>query len=142
LSIRETPALFDFYTGTLHVNVIVDVGAMSRKFASLGFRVAFEEAENIALTITNRDPAKPDRFDLALSPHFFERVAYEFLSLAWFVEENARRMDLLAFADYDLSTLQVVEPVHRADDRTLSALSQAWQLALRRCARADRGGDA
>ena len=64
MSIRETPALFDFYTGTLHVNVIVDVGAMSRKFASLGFRVAFEEAENIALTITDTDPAKPDRSPL------------------------------------------------------------------------------
>ena len=141
LSIRDPRALFDFYSGTLHVNVIVDVGAMSAKCASHGLKMALEEDENIALTIANTDPAKPDRFDSALSRHFFERVAYEFLSLDWFVEENARRTDLSALADHDLSWLQVVDPDQLADDRTPLALSQARQLSLRRRARADRGGN-
>lgn len=104
--------------------------------------MAFEEDENIALTIANTDPAKSDRFDLALSRHFFERVVYEFLSLDWFVVENARRTGFSAFADHDFSTLQIVEPDHHADDRTPLALSQAQQLALRRRARADRQGNA
>jgi len=138
LSIRDPQALFDFYSGTLHVNAIVDVGAMAAKFASFGLKMAFEEDENIALTIENTDPAKPDRFDLALSRHFFERVAYEFLSLDWFVEESARLTDFSAFAGRDLSTLQGVEPDHLADDHASLALSQARQLALRRRERADR----
>lgn len=90
LSIRDPQALFDFYSGTLHVNVIIDLGVMSAKFASHGLKMALVEDENIGLTLTNIDPSKSNRLESALSRHFFERVAFEFLSLDWFVEENAR----------------------------------------------------
>lgn len=142
LSIRDPQALFDFYSGRLHVNVVVDVEAMSAKFESSGFKMTFVEDDDVALTITNTDPDKAaDRWDFAVSRHFFERVAYEFLSLDWLVEENARRTDFSAFTDHELSGLQVVEGGHVEDERTPFALSQARQLALRRRSRADREGN-
>ncbi len=93
LSIRDPQALFDFYSGRLHVNVIVDVNAMAAKFESHGLMLTFLEDEEVALNITNTDSNRDaDRWDLmACSRHFFERLAYEFLSLEWFVEEFAAR---------------------------------------------------
>ena len=46
------------------------------------------------------------------------------------------------FSDHDFSTLPAVDRDHLAHDGTPLALSQARQLASRRRARADRGGNA
>jgi hypothetical protein len=96
LSIRDPQALFDFYDGQLFVHVIVDIGVMSAKFASHGFKVMFADDEDVALSVTNVDPVRAkDRLDpMLVSRHFFERLAYEFLSLDWFVEEIARRAEI------------------------------------------------
>ena len=110
LSISDAQALFNFYSGPLHVNVIVDVEALSAKFESHGLKVTFVEDEDVALTVTNMAPDKAaDRWDLMISCHFFERVPYEFLSLDWFVEENVRRVDLSTYTDHELSAVQIVE---------------------------------
>lgn len=126
LSIRDPQALFDFYCGWLHVNVIVEVETMSARFVAHGLKMNFVEDEDVALSITNTDPNKAnERFDTLLSRHYFERLAYEFLSLDWFVEENVRRADFSTFTDHELSAMQVVTgaPLEDLEDLLVSRSS-------------------
>jgi hypothetical protein len=109
LSIRDPQALFDFYRGSLHLNVVVDKEAMSAKYASRGLEVNFIDDEDVAPIITNTNPKKADnRFDpYTVSRHFFMRVFCEFLSLEWFIEETAHRIDLSTLGDHEASAFQV-----------------------------------
>ena len=108
LSITNPLALFDFYSGRLHVNVILDIAAISTKFEHHGMEATLMDDGDVALILVNKDPAKAnDRWDMFISRHFFERVAYEFLSLDWFVEENARRVEISTYTEQELSVFQV-----------------------------------
>jgi hypothetical protein len=112
LSIRDPQALFEFYSVRLHVHVIVDVNAMAAKFESHGLMLTFLEDEEVALTITNTAPNRDaDSWSLlACSHHFFERLAYEFLSLEWFVEESAARHTAVStMTDQELLGLQIAD---------------------------------
>lgn len=142
LSIRDPQALFDFYSEQLNLNVIVDIAVMSAKFACHNLEVTLVEDENVMLIIKNTDSdMAEERFDtMAVSRHLFERVAYEFLSLDWFVEEIARRMDVSACTEHELSSLSAVQADRSEEDRTRSALEHARQLALRRGEKPSREG--
>lgn len=132
LSIRDPEALFDFYSGWLLVYVIIDTDLMSANFAAHGLKMTFEDDEDVALTITNTDPDKAeDHFGpMLVSRHFFERLAYEFLSLDWFVEETTRHTDISTFTD--------VEGNIREDAREVLASAPSVRQALLRRTERDK----
>lgn len=124
------------------MNVIVDFEVMSAKFESHGLKMALVEDEDVALIITNTGPNRAnDRWDLVLSRHFFERLGYEFLSLDWFVEENARRVDFSALTEHEASGLRVVEGDPSDEVREALVSGSSVQQALLRYMESNQDGD-
>jgi hypothetical protein len=102
---------------------------MAAKFASHGLKVTFADDEDVALSVVNVDPDRAEkRFDpMLVSKHFFERVAYEFLSLGWFVKEISRRADASTLPDTKGNAFKGASEVLTSTSSLRQALLQLTQ---------------
>jgi hypothetical protein len=109
LSFEDPQALFDFYSGNLFILVLVDRGVMTRRVASQNLTLRFLGNSEWAdgdwmIEVKHADQDEEDAGYMCVSGHFFRRVACEFLSLDWFLEELIHRAQRTpeAFAELDV----------------------------------------
>ena len=86
LSIKDPLAVLDFYTGKITIVVLVDLDVIKSKFASHNFRVDYVDKRGWSLIIVDTTNSSAIN-DLHISSHFFGRLAFECLSLEWFIDE-------------------------------------------------------
>lgn len=99
LSIHNPEALFDFYCGNIVIIIIADTQIISNKFSNYGLKVKFTHGEYV-MSITRRDSARrKGGLTLNVSMHFLGRLAFEFVSLEWFIDEIVARFNNLSKKD-------------------------------------------
>ncbi|MHB9036556.1 MAG: hypothetical protein ACYC64_07805 [Armatimonadota bacterium] len=87
LSIEDTQALFDFFNGTLFILVMINTDYMFRKLNECNLKLTITKNQDRMLVVDCPLSLEPETGPLWISEHFFTRVAAEFLSLDWFLEE-------------------------------------------------------
>jgi hypothetical protein len=90
LSIRDSHAWWDIVSGELSLVVLIDPARVKALGRTQGLVVAQLDDPEWLWTVT-ADGAKTDLRSFRVSRQFFGRIAGEFLSLRWFVDETASR---------------------------------------------------
>jgi hypothetical protein len=92
LAIRSPDALYAFYAGDIVVSVIVDRAVIIERAARQGVDVRFVNDEDypIELEVQNAGRSATSSH-ISVGRHFYGRLAYEFLSLSWFIDEIVYR---------------------------------------------------
>ncbi len=108
LSIQNSEALYQFYTGRLNVLVFIDVATIFRICSTIGFSVELLSGEEWALKMTPQ-VGDEKRVPVDVSRHMFGRIFGEFLSLQWFFHEMTR------IAEIDSSLRGMLDDVDTAD---------------------------
>ncbi len=88
LSIEDPDALFAYYAGQLIILVLVDRDFMITNLASSHIAIEFHQKSGMAFTIRSIDPNR-QLSPIGVTKYGFGRVAYEFLSLEWFLKDLA-----------------------------------------------------
>jgi hypothetical protein len=92
LSIHDPDAIYAFYSGALVITVVVDRAALVYAAAEQGVDVRFTTDKEYPLEIMAREQGDSDKArSIMVGWHFYHRLAYEFLSLRWFVDELVYR---------------------------------------------------
>jgi hypothetical protein len=93
LSLSEPDHWFDFYCGEFVLCVLVDLAVVRRKLRGAGWNVSILEDEwpPWALHLANATGAEDQPSEIKISRHFFGRLAAEFLSLEWILNESILR---------------------------------------------------
>ncbi len=88
LSIEDPDAFLEFYAGELSIFVLIDTAVIVSKLASKGLAVSFESDEPFAMDLTFMGAEGEDKANfMKISRHMFGRIACEFMSLNWLLEE-------------------------------------------------------
>ena len=96
LSINNPEALFDFYCGNIIIMVIADRQVISERFSNHGLEVKFTHAGYV-MSITQKNSTRyKSTLTLNVSSHFLARLAFEFVSLDWFIKELVVRHNNLS----------------------------------------------
>lgn len=94
LLIRDPEAAFEFYNGRLLIFVFIDPETISARLSRDGLKVKFENNEKWAFSVTHTDPERTNDFGpMQVGQYFWGRVACEFLSLDWFLDEIIYRFN-------------------------------------------------
>ncbi len=89
LSIENAKALYDFYNGALFLFVAVSRQKIRAKFAPFGVNVEFEPKDKRTFLEIQRTDTYQGSWPLPLPIGYgFLKIAYEFLSLDWYLEET------------------------------------------------------
>lgn len=83
-TLRDVDRLYDFVVGDLKIFVFVDGGHLCHGLAAPGFRASLVEDNAMALVIEHQT----DGGYLAISQQFVNRLGFECLSPAWFIQEH------------------------------------------------------
>ena len=86
LSITDSEGFVRFLDGSLMITVVIDTATISRSFNSKGFEVDYLDDLDWFMKIHKGEGAP-----LQISRNFMGRVACEFLSLNWLIEELTQR---------------------------------------------------
>jgi len=87
LLIHDPLSLFKYYSGNLFISIIVDKKMVSKLFQRKGYTISFLDDAGCFFEIKNNKPKHDSGFEfLRVSQHFFSRIAFECLSLTWFID--------------------------------------------------------
>jgi hypothetical protein len=98
LSIEEPELLLSFYRGDMLITVCIDMDVMTNELLKHGLKLSIEEdSEGEEFPFVIADSASIDLKDIymRISRHFFGRIAFEFLSLKWFIDEIVYKVSKL-----------------------------------------------
>ncbi len=87
LSFQSPEDIIDFIEGELNVTVIMDEAVLTRHFASRGYAVSVLNMPVPCVEISPFLTTGGKKQSLQWSMHFVWRIAFEFVSLAWMIEE-------------------------------------------------------
>jgi len=103
LSIHNPETLFNFYCGKIVIMVLADRQVIYDKLSDHNLNVKFAHGEHV-MSITRRDSTRrKSGLTLNVSMHFLGRLAFEFVSLEWFINEIAARFNNLSKKDVSVS---------------------------------------
>lgn len=89
LSWRDSRALFEFYTGGVVAAIVIDLDSVIACFVRRGWTAEVLDDPNVLLRL-NAGGEINDRQGMMVSWYLVSRVAFEFLSLDWLIEEISR----------------------------------------------------
>jgi hypothetical protein len=85
LSIRNPADVFDFLRGSVAIVVIVDLKHLKKIASELGYEAQFIDSDAGVLCKAMREDQEVSA--VTFSPHWLGRVAFEFCSLRWLLQE-------------------------------------------------------
>ena len=95
LSIKDPIAAYDFYAGKITIVVLVDLQHIKNKLAPYNLSVEFLDRAGWSIKIIDTKNSGPIN-DLHIGNHFFSRLAFDFLSLDWFIDEILHKFNKLS----------------------------------------------
>jgi hypothetical protein len=101
LSLRCPEHLFRFYAGDFVVLAVVDSDVISSSLRSQNLHITFLDDESWAVQLSKKDDEGEDWATIQISSHFWCRLAVEFLSLKWFLEEVIKISKAKILAKFD-----------------------------------------
>jgi len=105
LSISNPESLFAFYAGLCVITVFIDFDVIKRELAKRGIQTSFNlDGEDDFVCLQGDAPT----YRMQVSRHFFGRVAAEFLSLKWILQELAGQVE--RYVKKSSSPTDVVRP--------------------------------
>ena len=94
LSIEHPENVYRFLKGDIIIVILIDFRVIEKFAESKGFTSEFIDRADISVIFTNtKDPSGQSFF--AISTHFLSRVAFEFTSLEWLLNEAFAKQQLL-----------------------------------------------
>lgn len=96
LSIRDPNALYAFYNGDLLISVIIDPSVVINRLGARGLSAMLSSSEDWALQVKATNKIRSSTGEMTISHYLFARLALEFLSLSWFLDEVTYRFSRLS----------------------------------------------
>lgn len=92
LSLKTPETLYSFLKGEIYVIVILDGFVMKKIAESIGYKLEVVMDGSVGLIFTKDVDGINEPIKIVASEHYFRRIAYEFLSLKWFLESQRKNL--------------------------------------------------
>lgn len=95
LSIKSGESLYAFLKGDIYIVVVFDGAIMEAMAKDMGYSFDVVMTEDVAYSFSKEIEGWEEPFTSFVSEHFAGRLAFEFLSLKWFMEMEKHNLEII-----------------------------------------------